>query len=219
MPCIIPTSISYMRRGRASQLIQCTAHICRSIRMLSRAMGFDCILYKVNFLCPAPPPTPAFLRPNSWTKSRQKSQSPSTALPWDFYFFKLALPLIVSTVQLLYTVKEKGGKPDRKPYPLPYGLRNPYRNLKSDNSQDCVQKPQRNCTFMNSASGSHFPRPVASPSPIELAGQLNNTQERNSITRYPVAVLLPPPQTEMFTSLMRSPAHWAQVGVGLPERG
>jgi hypothetical protein len=23
----------------------------------------------------------------------------------------------------LYTVKEKGGKPDRKPYPLPYGLR------------------------------------------------------------------------------------------------
>ncbi len=28
---------------------------------------------------------------------------------------------------LLYTVKEKGGKPDRKPYPLPYGLRNPYR--------------------------------------------------------------------------------------------
>jgi hypothetical protein len=26
------------------------------------------------------------------------------------------------------TVKEKGGKPDRKPYPLSYGLRNPYRN-------------------------------------------------------------------------------------------
>jgi hypothetical protein len=32
----------------------------------------------------------------------------------------------------LYTVKEKGGKSDRKPYPLPYGLRNPYRNLKSE---------------------------------------------------------------------------------------
>jgi hypothetical protein len=29
-------------------------------------------------------------------------------------------------------VKEEGGKPDRKPYPLPYGLRNPYRNLKSE---------------------------------------------------------------------------------------
>jgi hypothetical protein len=40
------------------------------------------------------------------------------------------------TVQLLYTVKEKGGKPDRKPYPLPNGLKNPYRNLKSENSQD-----------------------------------------------------------------------------------
>jgi hypothetical protein len=28
---------------------------------------------------------------------------------------------------LLYTVKEKGGNPDRKPYPLPYGLRNLYK--------------------------------------------------------------------------------------------
>ncbi len=27
-----------------------------------------------------------------------------------------------------------------------------YGNLKSDNSQDYAQKPQRNCTFMNSAS-------------------------------------------------------------------
>jgi hypothetical protein len=57
-------------------------------------------------------------------------------------------------VTVLYTVKEKDGKPDRKPNPLPYGLRNPYRNLKSENSQNYyVQKPQRNCMFMNSASG------------------------------------------------------------------
>ncbi len=48
--------------------------------------------------------------------------------------------LHISTVQLLYTVKEKGGKPDRKPYPFPYGLM-------SENSQDYAQKPQRNCTF------------------------------------------------------------------------
>jgi hypothetical protein len=34
---------------------------------------------------------------------------------------------------------EKGGKPDRKPYPLLYGSRNPYRNLKSENSQDYSQ--------------------------------------------------------------------------------
>jgi hypothetical protein len=52
-----------------------------------------------------------------------------------------------------YIVKEKRGKPDRKPYPLPFGLRNPYENLKSENSQDYAQKPQRNCTFMNSALG------------------------------------------------------------------
>jgi hypothetical protein len=39
-------------------------------------------------------------------------------------FFKPTQPLTVS-------VKEKGGKPHRrKPYPLPFGLRNPYRNLK-----------------------------------------------------------------------------------------
>ncbi len=50
-------------------------------------------------------------------------------------------------------LEEKGGKPYRNPYPLPYGLRNLYRNLKSENSQDYYQKPQQNCTFMNSASG------------------------------------------------------------------
>ncbi len=48
----------------------------------------------------------------------------STALPWDFYFFKLTQPLItVSAVQLMYTVKWKGGKPNRNGYPSPYGLR------------------------------------------------------------------------------------------------
>jgi hypothetical protein len=47
------------------------------------------------------------------------------------------------------SVKEKGGKPDRKPYPLSCGL----RNLKSKNSQDYAEKSQWNCRFMNSASG------------------------------------------------------------------
>jgi hypothetical protein len=37
--------------------------------------------------------------------------------------------------------------------PLPYGLKSSYRNLMSENSQDHAQKPQRNCTLMNSASG------------------------------------------------------------------
>ncbi len=65
----------------------------------------------------------------------------------------------------LYTVKEKGGKPDRKPHPPPYDLRNPYRNLKSENSQDCVQKPQINCSFMNYASD---PWTERNPFPIRI---------------------------------------------------
>jgi hypothetical protein len=40
------------------------------------------------------------------------------------------------------TGHRKGEKPDRKPIPLPYSLRNPYINLKSENSQDYAQKPQ-----------------------------------------------------------------------------
>ncbi len=40
-----------------------------------------------------------------------------------------------------------------KPHPLLYGLRNSYSDLKSENTQDYAQKPERNCTFMNSASG------------------------------------------------------------------
>ncbi len=50
-------------------------------------------------------------------------------------------------------LRKKGGKPDRKPYFIPYGLRNPYRNLMSENSHDYAHKPKRNCTFMNLASG------------------------------------------------------------------
>jgi hypothetical protein len=53
----------------------------------------------------------------------------------------------------MYIVKEKGRKTDIKLYPLPFGLKKPYINLKSENSQDYAQKPQRICMFMNSASG------------------------------------------------------------------
>jgi hypothetical protein len=45
------------------------------------------------------------------------------------------------SVHLRRRKEEKGGKTDRKPYLLPYGLRNPNRNLKSENSQDYAQKP------------------------------------------------------------------------------
>jgi hypothetical protein len=68
-----------------------------------------------------------------------------------FYFFKLTQPLTIS-------VKEKGGKPDRKPYPLPYGLRNPYRNLCLRTLKNMPKNfDVRYCTFMNSASGLIFP--------------------------------------------------------------
>jgi hypothetical protein len=55
----------------------------------------------------------------------------------------------------------KRGKPDRKTYPLPFGLRNPYRNLKSENSQDYAQKPQRNSTFINSTSVPLYCKPIS----------------------------------------------------------
>ncbi len=52
---------------------------------------------------------------------------------------------LLQFLQLKYSVREKGGIPNRKPYPLTYGLRNPYRNLKSKNSQDYAQNPQQHC--------------------------------------------------------------------------
>jgi hypothetical protein len=43
-----------------------------------------------------------------------------------FFLYSFALRfLFLPTHATLYTVKEKGGKSDRKLYPLPYGLRNP----------------------------------------------------------------------------------------------
>ncbi len=67
----------------------------------------------------------------------------STALLWGIYFFKLTQPLTVSIVNYstAYTIKEKTTT-------LPYGLRNPYRNLKSDNSEDYAQKSPRNFSWI-----------------------------------------------------------------------
>jgi hypothetical protein len=59
-------------------------------------------------------------------------------------FFTLTQPLTVSTAHLLYTLKEKGGKSDRKH--TPYG----FRNLKCENYQDYAQKPVKKFMFMNS---------------------------------------------------------------------
>jgi hypothetical protein len=65
------------------------------------------------------------------------------------FIFKLTQPFTYFYSSVTVNLKEKGGKPDRKLYPLHCGL----RNLKSENSQNYAQKPQQNWTFMNSASG------------------------------------------------------------------
>jgi hypothetical protein len=70
------------------------------------------------------------------------------------YFFKLMQPLTYFYSSV--TVKENGGKPDRKAYPFPNGLRNPYRNLKSENSNDYAQKLQQNLKFLTEARHVYF---------------------------------------------------------------
>jgi hypothetical protein len=69
-----------------------------------------------------------------------------------FFIFKTHATSFNFFSALLYTVKENGGKPARKPHPLHYGLRNPYRNLKSGELSRFAHKHQRNSMFMNSAS-------------------------------------------------------------------
>jgi hypothetical protein len=44
----------------------------------------------------------------------------------------------------------KEENPGRKPYPLPYGLRNPYRNLKSEISQDFMPRNLNEILFVRS---------------------------------------------------------------------
>jgi hypothetical protein len=73
-----------------------------------------------------------------------------TALPSDLYFFKLEQPLTVSIVYLLYTVKEKGGKPDRKPYSPSLWFK---KSIQKPQVRELSREPQQNCTFMNSAPG------------------------------------------------------------------
>ncbi len=63
---------------------------------------------------------------------------------------------------LLFTVTSTNGFEPPPPPPSKRGLKLVcnvnivFGNLKSDNSQDYAQKPQQNCTFMNSDSGLLF---------------------------------------------------------------
>jgi hypothetical protein len=58
---------------------------------------------------------------------------------------------------ILYAVKEKGGKP-RKTTPPSLWFKKSIQNLKKENSHSYAHKPQRNCTFMNSAFEQNMPR-------------------------------------------------------------
>ncbi len=124
------------------------------------------------------------LRPNSWTKSRQKSPEfssllftvISTALPWYFYFFNSRnLLCISSNSRNFFHISSNSHNLlniSTVQITLPYGLRNPYSNLKSENSQDYAQKPQRNCTFMNSASVLNNYNKIKKWAPKQVKSQL-----------------------------------------------
>jgi hypothetical protein len=53
---------------------------------------------------------------------------------------------------LLFTLSQSPLLTDFHPPPSKSGLKLVCGNLKSENSQDYAQKPQQNCTFINSAS-------------------------------------------------------------------
>jgi hypothetical protein len=83
---------------------------------------------------------PCFVqRPNSSTKSRQKSCYSHSALLCSFTlrfnFFKLTQPLTFPLSLCLWVKKSI------------------HLNIESENFEVYAQKPQRNCRFMNSASG------------------------------------------------------------------
>jgi hypothetical protein len=48
-----------------------------------------------------------------------------------FLFLQTHATCYIFYSSVLYTIKEKGGKSNTKPYPLPFGLRNPYTETSS----------------------------------------------------------------------------------------
>jgi hypothetical protein len=54
-----------------------------------------------------------------------------TSLLCHLYSFALRFLFVQTHATSCYFVKEKGGKPDRRPCPLLYVLRNPYRELRT----------------------------------------------------------------------------------------
>ncbi len=142
------------------------------------------------------------LRPNVWTKSWQKPSEffsllfkvTSTALPWDFYFFKLTHWHATSYSfynALVYTVKEKGGKPDRKPHLPSLWFKKSIQKPEVWELSSLCPEPQRNCTFTNSASGCSIrswellPIPAAGSICTETTAIAQITCETYSSLEYP----------------------------------
>jgi hypothetical protein len=74
--------------------------------------------------------------PNSWTKSRQSLGEFSSMFFSHLNSFALRCLFLQTHATSYSFCKEEKRKLDRKPYPVPYSLRSPYRNLKSE-------KPER----------------------------------------------------------------------------
>jgi hypothetical protein len=124
--------VQYLRTIYSSMFVNCPRPMC---------------LYRPKFLQVVAIVIIQRLRPNSWTKYRPKV----FLLLFAVISLQHCLEISISSISRNLSSVTVHCK-RRKPNPLPYGLRNPYRNLKSENSLDYVQKPQQNCTFMNSAS-------------------------------------------------------------------
>ncbi len=130
--------------------VKFTVNIPKKIAFLivGNQLYFLSISLQYGLLDPSGSRSEILLRPNSWTKSRKSlksfpscnSQSP-LKLCLKIYFSSNSFNLLLTYFFSLVTVhcREKGGKPVRKPDPLFFVLKNPYRILKSENSQDYGQ--------------------------------------------------------------------------------
>jgi hypothetical protein len=89
-----------------------------------------------------------FLRPNSWTKV---SRFFLLAIHSHLYSFAMRFLFLQThaTSYSFYSLVTVHCNENMKYFP--YGLRNPYRNLKSENSPGYARKAQQNGIFMNSA--------------------------------------------------------------------
>ncbi len=84
-----------------------------------------------------------FLKPFLNRHVASRAVSASTGISGCFQPGQAKVVLGPNPLVSVRSTGERRKKPDRKPHPLPFDLRTPYRNLKSENSQDFAQKPKR----------------------------------------------------------------------------